>query len=49
VVVRADPDLLLAHVVIRGTTEEPAAEAAAETPAQPEVIKPERKDKEKED
>lgn len=49
VTVRADPDLLLAHVVIRGTTEEPAAEAAAETPTQPEVIKPERKEKEKED
>jgi large subunit ribosomal protein L25 len=50
VTVRADPDLLLAHVVIRGTTEEPAAaEAAAEAPTQPEVIKPERKEKEKED
>ncbi len=49
VTVRADPDLLLAHVVIRGTTEEPAAEAAAESPTQPEVIKPERKEKEKED
>jgi len=49
VTVRADPDLLLVHVVIRGTTEEPAAEAAAETATQPEVIKPERKEKEKEE
>jgi large subunit ribosomal protein L25 len=49
VTVRADPDLLLAHVVIRGTTEEPAVEEAAETPTQPEVIKPDRKEKEKEE
>jgi large subunit ribosomal protein L25 len=50
VTVRADPELLLAHVVIRGTTEEPAAEAAAaEAPTQPEVIKPERKEKEKDE
>jgi len=49
VAVRSDPELLLAHVVIRGTTEEPEAEAAAETPTQPEVIKPERKEKEKEE
>jgi large subunit ribosomal protein L25 len=51
VVVRADPDLLLAHVVIRAVAPEPTPEAAAaaETPAQPEVIKPERKEKEKEE
>jgi large subunit ribosomal protein L25 len=49
VTVRADADLLLAHVIVRGTTEEPAAEGAAESPTQPEVIKPERKEKEKED
>ncbi len=49
VTIRADPDLLLAHVIVRGTTEEPAAEVAAEGPTQPEVIKPERKEKEKED
>jgi large subunit ribosomal protein L25 len=49
VTVNADPDLLLVHVVVRGTQEEPAAEAAAEGTTQPEVIKPERKDKEKED
>jgi len=48
VTVRADPDLLLAHVVVRGTTEEPAEAEAAEAPVQPEVIKPERKEKEKE-
>lgn len=43
VVVEADPDLLLVHVVApaQTTTEEPAA-----TSTQPEVIKPERKDKE---
>jgi large subunit ribosomal protein L25 len=49
VTVRADPDLLLAHVVIRAAAAEPAAEAVAEAPAQPEVIKPERKEKEKEE
>ncbi len=50
VTVDHDADLLLAHVVIRAVAEEPKpetaeAEAAA---AQPEVIKPERKEKEKE-
>jgi large subunit ribosomal protein L25 len=50
VTVDHDADLLLAHVVIRAVEEEPKpetaeAEAAA---AQPEVIKPERKEKEKE-
>jgi large subunit ribosomal protein L25 len=48
VTVNADPDLLLAHVVIRGTQEEPV-EAPAEGTTQPEVIKPERKEKDKED
>jgi len=48
VTVNADPDLLLAHVVVRGTQEE-TPEAAAESPTQPEVIKPERKEKDKED
>jgi large subunit ribosomal protein L25 len=43
-----DPDLLILHVVVRGTAPEPTAEApAAEAVAQPEVIKPERKEKEK--
>ncbi len=51
VTVKGDQDLLLVHVVVRAVVaEEPAAaEAAAETPAQPEVIKPERKEKEKEE
>lgn len=44
----ADPDLLLVHVVIRGAQAEPA-EGAAEALTQPEVIKPERKEKEKQD
>jgi large subunit ribosomal protein L25 len=47
VTVNADGDLLLAHVVVRGAQEE-TAEAGAE-PSQPEVIKPERKEKDKED
>ena len=50
VTVKADADLLLVHVVVRIVHEEtPPAEAAAagaETPTQPEVIKPERKEKE---
>jgi len=46
--VDADPDLLLVHVVIRTAPEEPA-EPAAESLTQPEVIKPERKEKDKED
>jgi large subunit ribosomal protein L25 len=49
VTVDADPELLLVHVVVRAAPPEPAAEAAAETPTQPEVIKPERKEKEKEE
>ena len=47
VTVDADPDLLLVHVVSRAAAPEPT-EAAAESPTQPEVIKPERKEKEKE-
>jgi len=50
VTVNADPDLLLVHVVMRGKEEEPTTEAAAaEAVTQPEVIKPERKEKDKED
>jgi large subunit ribosomal protein L25 len=48
VTVSADPDVLLVHVVVRGTQEE-ATPADVESATQPEVIKPERKDKEKED
>jgi large subunit ribosomal protein L25 len=50
VTVKADPDLLLVHVIVRAVVEEvkPEPEAPAEAPAQPEVIKPERKEKEKE-
>lgn len=48
VTVDADEDLLLVHVVVRAVAEEPA-EGEAEAVTQPEVIKPERKDKEKED
>jgi large subunit ribosomal protein L25 len=50
VTVKADPDLLLVHVVMRAVVEEvkPEPEAPAEAPVQPEVIKPERKEKEKE-
>ncbi len=45
----AEPDLLLVHVVTRAAAPEPTEEApAAEVPTQPEVIKPERKEKEKE-
>ncbi len=48
VTVDADGDLLIAHVVVRGTAPEPTPEAAAgEAATQPEVIKPERKEKEK--
>ena len=48
VTVDADPDLLLVHVVTRAAEPEPT-EALDETATQPEVIKPERKEKEKED
>ncbi len=43
VTVDADPELLLVHVVVRGTQEE--VTEAAEDVTQPEVIKPERKEK----
>jgi large subunit ribosomal protein L25 len=44
----ADPDLLVLHIVLRAVQEEPTeAPEAGEAPAQPEVIKPERKEKEK--
>jgi large subunit ribosomal protein L25 len=49
VTVNADPDLLLIHVVMRAKEEEPAPEPAADAATQPEVIKPERKEKEKEE
>jgi large subunit ribosomal protein L25 len=45
VTVEADPDLLLVHLVTRMAAPEPT-EGTEETPAQPEVIKPERKEKE---
>ena len=45
VTVDADPDLLLVHIVSRAATPEPE-EGAAEAASQPEVIKPERKEKE---
>jgi large subunit ribosomal protein L25 len=48
VTVNAEPDVLLVHVVVRGTQEE-AVVAEAESATQPEVIKPERKEKDKED
>jgi large subunit ribosomal protein L25 len=47
VTVNSDPDVLLVHVVVRGAAEEPAAADAEST--QPEVIKPERKDKDKDE
>ncbi len=44
----AEGDLLIANVVTRGAVAEPTAEATAgEAATQPEVIKPERKEKEK--
>ena len=45
--VDADPDLLLVHIVARAATPETAAGAEGAA-TQPEVIKPERKEKEKE-
>ena len=44
--VDADPDLLIVHIVTRAAAPEPGE--GAEGPNQPEVIKPERKEKEKE-
>ena len=46
VTIDADPELLLVHVTTRGRGAEPTAEAEAEGAVQPEVIKPERKEKE---
>jgi large subunit ribosomal protein L25 len=47
VTINADPEQLLVHVTMRAVAPEPvAAEPAAEAAAQPEVIKPERKEKE---
>jgi large subunit ribosomal protein L25 len=48
VTVSADPDVLIVHMVVRAAQAEPA-EAAAEAPVQPEVIKPERKEKDKDE
>ncbi len=47
VVADAEPDLLLVHVVLRTAGDD--AEAGAESSSQPEVIKPERKEKDKAD
>ena len=51
VTVDHDADLLLAHVVMRAVDEEekPEAAEAEAAAARPEVIKPERKEKEKEE
>ncbi|MBV8676463.1 MAG: 50S ribosomal protein L25 [Planctomycetaceae bacterium] len=46
VTVNDDPELLLVHVVSRAVTVEPTPTAEGEAPTQPEVIKPERKEKE---
>jgi large subunit ribosomal protein L25 len=48
VTVSADPDVLIVHVVVRAAQAEPA-EAGAEAAVQPEVIKPERKEKDKDE
>jgi large subunit ribosomal protein L25 len=48
VTVNAEPEVLLVHVVVRGAQEETTA-AEAESAAGPEVIKPERKEKDKDD
>jgi large subunit ribosomal protein L25 len=49
VTVDADPEVLLVHIVTRAAAAEPTeATAAADAQTQPEVIKPERKEKEKE-
>jgi large subunit ribosomal protein L25 len=45
----AEPDLLLAHVVTPRAAEPEPAEAGAEALTQPEVIKPERKEKDKDE
>lgn len=46
VTVDADPELLLVHVVARAAAPEPTPAAEGEAATQPEVIKPERKEKE---
>jgi len=46
VTVNDDPEMLLVHVVSRAAQAEPAAGTGEETSTQPEVIKPERKEKE---
>jgi large subunit ribosomal protein L25 len=48
VTVSADPDVLIVHVVVRAAQPEPV-EAGAEAAVQPEVIKPERKEKDKDE
>jgi large subunit ribosomal protein L25 len=48
ITVSADPDVLIVHVVVRAAQPEPA-EAGAEAAVQPEVIKPERKEKDKDE
>src|SRR5262249_27800390 len=45
VTIDADPELLLAHIVTRAPAPAEAAPAEAEAAVQPEVIKPERKEK----
>jgi large subunit ribosomal protein L25 len=49
VTVKADPDLLLAHIVLRAVEVEEKPEVEVEAETQPEVIKPERREKEKEE
>lgn len=46
VTLHADPELLLVHVVARAAEPAPAVVAEVESVTQPEVIKPERKEKE---
>jgi hypothetical protein len=46
VTVEADPDLLLVHVTSRAAAPEPVQTEAEAAAQQPEVIKPERKEKE---
>jgi large subunit ribosomal protein L25 len=46
VTINAEPEQLLVHVTTRAAAPEPVAEPEAEAAAQPEVIKPERREKE---
>jgi large subunit ribosomal protein L25 len=48
VVATADPEQLVVHIVLREAPAEPVP-AGGEAPSQPEVIKPERKDKDKDE